>query len=119
MAEVFRDGIYEPLLRGKQDLTILDIGANIGITAYYFSQFAKQVYSLEPSLEHFDTFTTMLKYNKITNVIPINKAMYIKPGQLPLYHPQNENKTMYSLHAGIGVKDEELVTCTTFEELIN
>lgn len=114
MAEVYKDRIYAPFLEGKKDLTIIDIGANIGITSYYFSQFAKQVYAIEPSLEHFDVLTTMLKYNKITNVLPINKALYIKEGQFDFGGPDN-NATMRSLHSATWQdgKPKETVTATT------
>ena len=118
MAEVYKDRIYAPFLEGKKDLTIIDIGANIGITSYYFSQFAKQVFSLEPSLEHFDVMTTMLKYNKITNVMPINKALYIKEGQFDFGGPDN-NATMRSLHSAVWQdgKPKETVSATTFPVL--
>lgn len=98
MAEVYKDRVYAPFLEGRKDLTIVDIGGNIGITSYYFSQFAKQVYTLEPSLQHFDVLTTMLKYNKIENVTPINKALYFKDGEFDFGGPVN-NGTMRSLHS--------------------
>lgn len=118
MAEVYKDGIYNPFLHGRKDLTILDIGANIGVTSYYFSQFAKTVYSLEPSLQHFDILTRMLTFNKIDNVKPINKALYIENGKLPLFH--NDNKTMFSLHQAVAkeTQDKELVDCITFDKLL-
>ena len=119
MAEVYKDRVYAPFMEGKKDLTVLDIGANIGLTSYYFSQFAKQVISLEPSLEHFDVFTTMLKYNKIGNVMPVNKALYIKDGVLPFHH--NANRTMYSLHGAVDDNSSptEDVQCTTIKSLFD
>ena len=117
--EVYFDKIYEPYLLGKKDLTIVDIGANIGITSYYFSQFAKQVYALEPALEHYTTLTNMLAFNKIENVKPIKKAIYMKSGQFPFFH--NKNKTMWSLHMAVDDKSEkeEMVDCITLEDLVN
>ena len=117
MAEVYKDRVYAPFLEGKQDLTILDIGANVGLTSHYFSKFAKQVYAVEPSVEHFGCLSMMIDFNKLTNIKPINKAIYIKSGELPLFH--NKNKTMYSLH--MAVRDpslkEEMVNCVTFVDL--
>lgn len=117
--EIYFDKVYEPYLLGKKNLTIVDIGANIGMTSYYFSQFADKVYAIEPSLEHYTTLTNMLAFNKIENVKPINRAIYIKSGQFPFFH--NKNKTMRSLHMAVDDKSEEaeIVNCVTLEELIN
>jgi FkbM family methyltransferase len=98
-AEVYKDKIYEPFLQGKSNLNILDIGANIGVTAYYFSHFG-HVWSVEPSSEHFAILETMIKFNRLDDKItPINKAIYIKQGQFEFHH--NKNKTMFSLHGAV------------------
>lgn len=104
LAEIYKDRVYAPILEGKKDLVILDVGANIGLTSYYFSQFASKVYSLEPSKEHFACFLKMLEFNQIKNIVPINAALYMTDGQFELGH--NENKTMFSLH--LAVKDANL-----------
>lgn len=118
MAEVYKEQVYAPLLLGKKDLTILDVGANIGITAYYFSQFAKKVYAIEPSAEHFNCLFEMIKYNKLENKItPIKKALFINSDKLPLFH--NRNKTMYSLHMAVNDNSTpfEVVDCITLDKL--
>jgi FkbM family methyltransferase len=119
LAEIYRDRVYAPFVEDKKDLTILDIGGNIGMTAYYFSRYAKDVYVVEPSLEHFDILTRMISFNKLKNVHPINRAVYMKEGKLPLFH--NHNKTMYSLHGAVASPDlkEEMVDCITVEGIIN
>lgn len=99
--EIYFDRVYAPLIEGKNLKTCLDVGGNIGMTSYYFSHHFTQVYTLEPSLEHFQVLTKMLEFNEIKNVRAINKAIFIKEGEFPLYHPTNENKTMYSLHTGV------------------
>ena len=120
MAEVYRDGVYYPLVEGRTDMTILDIGANIGVTTYFFSRYANRVISLEPSTEHFTTLVNMLEFNQIKNVTPIKKALYIKPGSFTLF--KNPNKTMFSLHQAVSdpnLKPEEVETitlATLFEE---
>ena len=104
LAEIYKDRVYAPILEGKKDLTIIDVGANVGLTTYYFSQFASKVISLEPSKDHFACLLQMLDYNKIKNVIPLNMALYMTDGEFELGH--NQNKTMYSLH--LAVKDNSL-----------
>ena len=118
MAEVYKDRVYARFLEGRKDLTVLDIGGNIGITTYYFSQFAKNVFTLEPSKEHFEVLTTMLEYNKIKNVTPINKALYMKEGEFDFGGPEN-NATMRSLHSATWQdgKPRETVTATTLPKL--
>ena len=118
MAEVFKDNIYAPYLVRKRDLTILDIGANIGLTSYYFSKYGK-VYSMEPSKQHFDIFTEMIKFNKLEDkIVPINKALYLKSGKLPFGGPDN-NKTMRSLHMATWEKGQssEMVDAITLTDL--
>lgn len=116
MAEVYKDKVYDLFLNNRSNLTIVDVGANIGITSHYFSQFAKQVYSLEPSKEHCNVFEKTMAFNKIENIDLTQKALYIKSGELPLFH--NKNKTMFSLHGAVndGSSEPELVDCTTMED---
>lgn len=117
VAEIYKDKIYEPYLIGKKDLIILDIGANLGITSYYFSKFAKQVYALEPAFEHFDVLAHMLTFNQLTNIKPIRKAIFTENKKFPLFH--NKNKTMYSLHQNVadGLSPNEMVEAITLDQL--
>ena len=115
--EIFKDRIYAPYIYGKQDLTIVDIGANIGIATLYFSRFAKKVVSVEPSAEHFELLKSMVEYNKLENVTLINKAIYINQGNFTLYHPPN--KTAYSLMSNISQisQSNEMVDAITLDDL--
>lgn len=118
LAEVYKDKIYAPFLEGKKDLVFVDIGANVGIVSHYFSQFAKKVFSVEPSKEHFECIKKMVEFNNLGEIItPINKAIYIKNGKLPLFH--NTNRTMRSLHMAVqdGSSEPEEVDCVTLDEL--
>ena len=118
VSEVYKEGIYRPYLEGKKDLTIIDIGGNIGITAYYFSQFAKQVYVLEPALRHFDTINRMIEFNGLKNIKPIRKALYTDNTKLPFYHNE-ANQTMYSLYQSVSDGTEpEMVDTVTLEQLL-
>lgn len=119
VAEIYKDKIYDPYLRGKKDLTILDFGGNIGISAYYFSQFASKVVVLEPSLRHFDTLTRMVEFNGLKDIVrPIRKALYTEITKLPFYH--NANETMYSLYQNVNdnSSEPEMVETVTVEQLL-
>lgn len=117
MSETFKELVYAQFVVGKKDLTILDIGANVGVTAYYFSHFAKMIYAMEPSKQHFEALSTMVKYNKLKNITPINKALYLRSGKLPLFNLGN--RTAFTLiNMGLG-SPSELVDCITIKDLFD
>ena len=96
--EVYKDRDYDRFMPKKKEGTLcIDIGANIGVTSYFFSHYFERVISLEPFTEHFNCLTQMLEFNKINNVTPINKALYFKEGEFDFGGPDS-NKTMTSLH---------------------
>ena len=118
MCEIYKDKVYAPFTDGKKDLTVLDIGGNIGLTSHYLSQFAKKVFVVEPSKEHFACIQKMIEFNKLEEIItPINKAIYMQSGKFPLFH--NTNRTMRSLHAAVNDNSSpaEEVTCITLDQL--
>lgn len=120
MAEIFKDNVYRPYLPlDKENTVCLDIGGNIGLTALYFSRHFERVISLEPFSKHFDCLTRNLASNNVTNVTPINKAIYIKnEDKMPFGGPKG-NKTMMSLHMATWQdgKPEEMVEAVTLEKL--
>jgi FkbM family methyltransferase len=69
----------------KPGMTILDIGANIGETSMAFSKLAGEkgrVFSFEPDPQTFAHLLTHLELNACTNVIPFNKGLGQKEGEL-------------------------------------
>lgn len=116
LQEIYINDVYGKYLRGKKDLTIIDCGGNIGVTSMYFSQFAKQVYTLEPAKVHCETFMKNMNGNNIKNVTLIQKALSHKNGTERFYH--SDNQTMYSLNAAVNNKNEyEEVTTITLDTL--
>lgn len=109
--------IYDPLLLGQKDLIIADWGANIGLTSYYFKDYAKQVYAVEPSKQHLETLKMMLDFNEIKNVTLCPYAISNKNGKTKFYH--NENVTMFSLSSAVnGERDYEEVETVTVDEFM-
>lgn len=118
LTEIYKDKVYEPYLQGKKDLIILDIGANIWLTTYYFSHFAKQVYSFEPAKSHFKVLSKMVEFNKLDNVTLLNLAIGKETKKTKFYH--NTNATMYSLKKEVNNKQEfEEVDVVTIDKFIN
>jgi FkbM family methyltransferase len=118
LEEVYIKKVYAPFVTGKKDLIIADVGGNIGLTTYYFKDYAKRVYIVEPAKLHQKTIETMLDYNKITNVTLCPYAITNKNGTTKFYH--NENSTMYSLSDAVNEKkdDYEEVEIVTFDEFM-
>jgi FkbM family methyltransferase len=59
----------------------------------------------------------MVEFNELKNVSLVNKAIYIKSGEFPLFHSEDGNKTMSSLHTAVGTKESELVKAITLGDL--
>jgi FkbM family methyltransferase len=101
MEEVYKTGLFESVLpKNKENSVVIDCGANVGITAYYFSSRFGKVYSIEPTKEHFDVLQYMLDYNEIKNVYPFQFALSMhdkKDEQIFHYN----NKTMHSLYGNL------------------
>src|SRR3990167_4692197 len=118
-AEILKDRIYAPYLENIKNATVIDVGANLGAFSLYASKYAKQVYAIEPALIHFNAITEMLKFNGITNVKLIKKAIFIENKEFPLF--QNPNLTIYSLHTAVdaGQEPPEKVTAITLDQLFD
>lgn len=99
--EVYKTGLFESFTpRKKEGSVVIDCGANLGITSYYFSSRFETVYAIEPAKEHFDVLSYMIDYNELTNVKPFQFAISIKDGQDKFYH--YSNRTMHSLYGNLA-----------------
>jgi FkbM family methyltransferase len=107
--EIYLEGVYLDVLNQKKDLTIVDVGANIGVTVQYFRPYAKKLYAIEPSPEHFAALKQNKEFNKWDNVEIFNYALAGKDGQME-FSQNSQNRTMNSLIVGkeVGVHKHEL-----------
>lgn len=112
--EIFADECYK-LARRKKNAIYLDIGANIGMTAYYFNKWAKMIYLIEPSKECFKSLQNNTKDMK--NVKIFNYAIADINGFRPLYgidpdsSPQNLKITKGNLITSV-----ENAPCITIDK---
>jgi len=81
--QILIDEEYDPVVklfeeRGKRMFTMIDGGANIGLTTlYFYRQFPEaRIIALEPSGENFVQLTGNLKLNALTGIIPINAGVW-------------------------------------------
>ncbi len=113
-SEIYLDKLYEPYLSGKSQLTVLDLGAHVGIFSLYASKYASKIYAMEPAKDNFSCLLETIKFNKLENVYPINYALTNINDKRPLFH-NSINHTMCSLFSEIatnGDVPEEINTMT-------
>ena len=86
--------------------TMIDIGAHIGLFALYASQFCRsgKIFCFEPIKENFDMLTTNIELNQITNITAINTAVSADNGIVTIY--LNEDQSGHSMHT-VGSKKVE------------
>lgn len=116
--EIYIESLYVDITNGKTDMTIIDIGANIGVTVQYFRDFSKKVYAIEPSPEHFEALKKNKEFNGWDNVHLTNAAIADKNGEMIL-HQLDNNRTCNSLtndYGDKGVKVKTLSMDTFFKE---
>lgn len=114
--EIYLEGIYIDILNGKKDLVIMDVGANIGCTTQYFRDYAKKVYSIEPSTEHFAALSKNKEFNKWDNVVVSNVALSDNDGEQYL-SLNDQNHTMHSLMPREGDENAKRAGWTTGEKV--
>lgn len=91
--EIYLEGVYIDVLNQKKDLTIVDVGANIGVTVQYFKDYAKKVYAIEPSPENYAALEKNVKFNKWDNVVLCNYALADKDGEMEFAQAPNNRTT--------------------------
>lgn len=96
--EIYLEGVYLDVLNQKKDLTIVDVGANIGVTVQYFRDFAKKLYAIEPSPENYAALEKNVTYNKWDNVVLCNYALADKDGEME-FSQAPKNRTTNALLA--------------------
>lgn len=94
--EIYFDGIYIDIFNERDDLVVVDVGANIGVVTQYMRERAKRVYAIEPSTMHFAALKKNKEFNKWDNVEVFKMAIADKDGEMKLNLNDN-NKTCHSL----------------------
>lgn len=109
--EIYLERVYADIFNQQKDLIIIDIGANLGLVTMYMRPYAKKVYAIEPSSEHFEALKQNKEYNGWDNVEIFNIAIADSNGQMQL-NKYDTNHTMYSLTADYNQGGELVKTMT-------
>lgn len=112
--QINQDRFYDEIFEGEDDLTILDIGGNIGLFSLYAQDRAKAIYPVEPTPDHFHILKDLTK--DYSNVHPLNYAVSNSKGTIDFYINE-ENTTMNSLANKYGKKVE--VQTRTIRDIID
>jgi FkbM family methyltransferase len=112
--QINNERLYDPVLADKEDLIVLDIGANIGLFSLYVQDSAKQIIALEPTPATFSVLTEMCK--DVEKIKPVSVALSDHDGEIIFY--VHENPTINSL---VELKEATPVTvqCKTIETILN
>jgi len=92
--------------------TILDLGANIGVTTYHLSKKfpASNIISIEPLTLNMDTLKRVKKRFGLTNVTEYQVAAGDTPGQLEMVMPVIDNVPMHGLSHVVNDEVSDLNT---------
>lgn len=91
--EIYFEGVYLDVLNQQKDMVIVDVGANIGVTADHFKRYAKKVYAIEPSPENFAALKQNKEFNKWDNVEIFNLALADRNGEMDFAQAPNNRTT--------------------------
>ena len=115
--EIFWRKIYEhPVLKEYKVNTIVDLGANIGMSSLYFSQQfpAALIYAVEPDPFNFDILTSNLSVEILqSRLVPVHAAIYSTDGMV------NLKQSAKAYNTGIAEEDTGIaVRALTFPTFI-
>lgn len=114
--EFYHSYALEKILPNFKPVFIIDAGANIGLSAMYFSKKypGAKVIAIEPESSNYKVLCSNIEDN-YPNIIPENKALWFKKTRLSLSDPNVDNYA-FTFHESQG---NEMVDTITIPEIIN
>ena len=92
--QINTDRFYDRIFNGKSNMTVLDIGANVGLFSLYAQDSCDKIYSIEPTPDHFYILNELTK--DYDNIHPQNFALSNIRGEIDFFIDHG-NSTMNSL----------------------
>jgi FkbM family methyltransferase len=111
LQELWIKNVYGGIFGERTDMVVIDAGANCGLATQYFYDHCKQIYSIEPSPEHFEALKKNKEFNGWDKVKLYNCALANHDGEAQL-HIHVGNRTANSLTSNWGHGDETVKTIT-------
>ena len=88
------EDIYGFFFKGKKELTVLDLGANVGLFSIHVADACKKVYAVEPTPSHFQILQKNIR--GLPQIEPLNHAVSVEDKQIDFFLHE-DNSTMNSL----------------------
>lgn len=82
-------------LKDQEELTLIDLGANIGLFSMFVSPVCETIFSVEPTPSHFDLMNELVELSGIKNINTHNIAIGTEDGEAN-FHIHERNSTMNS-----------------------
>lgn len=89
---------------------VLDVGANIGITAAPLAKYlpSSKIHAYEPISENFSTLTRVIDYLHLRNITPLHLALGSSTGKLRMIMPTVKNSRMQGLSKAYDHQSKEV-----------
>jgi FkbM family methyltransferase len=101
LTQINTDRFMDQIFEGEEDLTVLDIGGNIGLFSLFAQDRCKAIYPVEPTPGHFHILKELTK--DYPQIHPLNYAASNEDTTIDFYINE-ENTTMNSLANEYGTK---------------
>lgn len=111
--QINQERMYDPIFANRENLTVLDLGANCGLFSMYAADSCSKIIAVEPTPATFNVLQEIVKNH--SNISPLQLA--IGPHNEMISFFINENSTTNSLLNRSGT--ETKVQCMTIETLLH
>jgi len=112
----FEKDIYGIYFKGKKNLTVLDLGGNIGLFSIHVSDSCNKIYTVEPTPSHYKILLDNIK--NIKQIVPLNYAISDSDEPVEFFISSN-NSTMNSLIDRSGAGNSVKVQGIRLKSLID
>lgn len=112
LKQINEDRMYDPIFADREDMVVVDLGANCGLFSLYAADSCKKLIAVEPTPSTFNVLEEMVKDH--TNITPLQLAVGPHNEMISFYI--NENSTTNSMLNRNG--QETQVQCMTLETLL-
>lgn len=113
LKQINEDRMYDPIFKGRDNMVVLDLGANCGLFSLYAADSCSKIIALEPTPKTYNVLEEIVKNH--TNITPLQLA--IGPHNEMISFFINENSTTNSMLNRNGFETQ--VQCMTLETLLH
>jgi len=113
LKQINEERMYDPIFKDRDNMVVLDLGANCGLFSLYAADSCSRLISVEPTPNTFNVLQEIVKDH--TNITPLQLA--IGPHNEMISFFINENSTTNSMLNRNG--QETKVQCMTLETLLH